>query len=228
MQGVIIFTFIKATKPSKGFRLVEDCTIRAANPTKIKELKMQMQRILVALGIATSLSISVVAQQQSQKTHPELSSQSDSKDVYNKWLNEDVAYIITDEEKRSFNQLKSDEVREQFIEQFWLRRDPMPDTDKNEFREEHYERIAYANQNFAVDGVPGWRTDRGVIYITYGKPDEIQKSESGEIWLFKFKRGTGLFGSRTGQFGGGPWLSGRGPGEAEIVKFEFRNNTLVR
>jgi GWxTD domain-containing protein len=189
---------------------------------------MQKQRILFALGIASLLSISVVAQQQSQKTPPELPSQSASKDVYYKWLNEDVASIITDEEKRVFNQLKSDEEREQFIEQFWLRRDSSPDTDKNEFREEHYERIAYANQNFPLDGVPGWRTDRGIIYITYGKPDEIQISESGEIWLYKFRRRTGLFASGTGQFVGGPSLSGSGPGEAEIVKFEFRNNTLVR
>jgi GWxTD domain-containing protein len=178
-----------------------------------------MQRILFSLGIATLLSISVVAQQHSQIAHQELSSQSDLKDIYNKWLNEIVVYIITDEEKRLFGQLKSDEEREQFIEQFWLRRDPMPDTDKNEFREEHFERIAYANQNFAVDGVTGWRTDRGIIYITYGKPDEIEKSESGEIWLFK--RGTGQFARRPGLFA--PRL-----GEEEIEKFEFRNNTLVR
>jgi GWxTD domain-containing protein len=168
-----------------------------------------MTRILFSLGIATLLSISIVAQQQSQKAHQELSSQSDSQDAYKKWLNEDVAYIITDEEKRLFGRLKSDEEREQFIEQFWLRRDPNPDTDKNEYREEHYERIAYANQNFAVDGVPGWRTDRGIIYITYGQPDEIQQTASGEIWLFK--QGPGLFRL--------------GPSEA---KFEFRNNTLVR
>jgi GWxTD domain-containing protein len=169
-----------------------------------------MTRILFSLWIATLLSISVVAQQQSQKAHQELPSQSDSQDVYNKWLNEDVAYIITDEEGRLFRKLKSDEEREKFIWQFWLRRDPDPDTDKNEFREEHYERIAYANQNFAADGVSGWRTDRGAVYIMYGKPDEIQKSASGEIWLFR--RGTGSFGT----------------GEVEIVKFEFRNNTLVR
>jgi GWxTD domain-containing protein len=141
-----------------------------------------------------------------------LSSQPASRELYTKWLNEDVIYIITTEEARLFRQLKSDEKREKFIEEFWLRRDPMPETDKNEFREEHYERIAYANQNFAVDGVSGWRTDRGRIYITYGKPDEIQKAASGEMWLFK--RSTGLFDRRSG--------------EMEIVKFEFRDNKLVR
>jgi GWxTD domain-containing protein len=171
-----------------------------------------MLRILFSLGIATLLSISVVAQQQSQQAHQEPSSQSELKDVYNNWLNEIVAYIITAEEERLFRQLKSDEEREQFISRFWLRRDPNPDTDKNEFREEYFERIAYANQNFAVDGVPGWRTDRGRIYITYGQPYEIQKSESGEIWLFKQSRGA----------------FEHSPGEVEIVKFEFRNNMLVR
>src|SRR5271157_5409532 len=66
---------------------------------------------------------------------------------YRKWLNEDVAYIITDEERAAFKRLQTDEEREQFIEQFWLRRDPTPDTVENEFKEEHYRRIAYANEH---------------------------------------------------------------------------------
>src|SRR5450756_1578521 len=85
---------------------------------------------------------------------------------YRKWLNEDVTYIITDEERAAFKRLQTDEEREQFIEQFWLRRDPTPDTVENEFKEEHYRRIAYTNENFA-SGIPGWKTDRGRIYITY-------------------------------------------------------------
>ena len=83
---------------------------------------------------------------------------------YKKWLNEDVAYIITDEERAAFKQANNDEEREQFIEQFWLRRDPTPDTEENEFKEEHYRRIAYANEHFA-SGIPGWKSDRGRIYI---------------------------------------------------------------
>src|ERR1051326_7685229 len=94
-----------------------------------------------------------------------------------KWLEEDVAYIITDEEKAAFKALKTDEEREQFIEQFWLRRDPTPDTIDNEYKEDHYERIAYANEHFA-SGIPGWKTDRGRIYIMYGKPDETQPHPS--------------------------------------------------
>ena len=86
---------------------------------------------------------------------------------YRKWLNEDVAWIITDEERSAFKRLQTDEEREQFIENFWLRRDPTPDTVENEFKEEHYRRMAYANERFA-SGIPGWRTDRGQIYIKYG------------------------------------------------------------
>jgi GWxTD domain-containing protein len=97
---------------------------------------------------------------------------------YKKWLNEDVGYIITDEERAAFKRMSTDEEREQFIEQFWLRRDPTPDTVENEFKEEHYRRIAYANEHYA-SGIPGWKADRGRIYITYGPPDEIESHPSG-------------------------------------------------
>jgi GWxTD domain-containing protein len=97
---------------------------------------------------------------------------------YRKWLNEDVTYIISDDERRAFKTLQTDEEREQFIEQFWLRRDPTPDTEENEYREEHYRRIAYANQYFA-SGIPGWKSDRGMIYIKYGPPDERDQHNGG-------------------------------------------------
>ncbi len=98
--------------------------------------------------------------------------------VYKKWLNEDVTYIISDEERDAFKRLSNDEERDNFIENFWLRRDPTPDTVENEFKEEHYERIAYANEHFPA-GIPGWKSDRGKIYIMYGKPDEIESHPSG-------------------------------------------------
>ena len=98
--------------------------------------------------------------------------------TYKKWLDEDVRWIITDGEKRTFMLLSNDEERDQFIEQFWLRRDPTPDTVENEFKEEHYRRIAYANEHFAA-GIPGWRSDRGRIYIIYGPPDQIDSHASG-------------------------------------------------
>jgi GWxTD domain-containing protein len=98
--------------------------------------------------------------------------------TYKKWLDEDVRWIISDEEREAFLKLSNDEERDQFIEQFWLRRDPTPDTVENEFKEEHYRRIAYANEHFAA-GIPGWRTDRGRMYVMYGPPDEIDSHPSG-------------------------------------------------
>ena len=108
--------------------------------------------------------------------------------VYKKWLDEDVRWIITDEERNAFKQLSNDEERDQFVEQFWLRRDPTPDTVENEFKEEHYRRIAYANEHFAA-GIPGWKTDRGRIYIVYGKPDEIESHPSGGIYNREISEG---------------------------------------
>jgi GWxTD domain-containing protein len=97
---------------------------------------------------------------------------------WKKWLNEDVVYIITDEEKQAFKRLKTDDERQQFVEAFWQRRDPTPDTEENEFKEEHYRRIAYANDHYA-SGIPGWKTDRGMIYVKYGPADEIDSHPSG-------------------------------------------------
>jgi GWxTD domain-containing protein len=128
---------------------------------------------------------------------------------YRRWLNEDVSYIITDEERAAFKRLTTDEEKQNFIEQFWLRRDPTPDTAENEFKEEHYRRIAYANERYA-SGMPGWKTDRGRIYITYGPPAEIESHPSGgsynrpieegggetstypfEIWRYRYIEGIG-------------------------------------
>jgi GWxTD domain-containing protein len=116
---------------------------------------------------------------------------------YRKWLAEDVAYIITDRERATFKSLTTDEEREMFVEQFWLRRDPTPGTVENEFKEEHYRRIAYANEHYAAD-IPGWKTDRGRIYIVNGPPDEIESHPAGgasshpfERWRYRFIEGVG-------------------------------------
>jgi GWxTD domain-containing protein len=100
------------------------------------------------------------------------------KGSYKTWLNQEVTYIISDEERKSFMSMSNDEERDAFIENFWLRRNPNPDSPENEFREEHYRRIAYANEHFAA-GKPGWKTDRGRIYISWGKPDNIESHPSG-------------------------------------------------
>jgi GWxTD domain-containing protein len=134
---------------------------------------------------------------------------------WREWLNDDVAYIITDQERSAFVQLNSDEERARFVEQFWLRRDPTPDTIENEYKEEHYRRIAYANDHFA-SGMPGRKTDRGRIYITLGPPDEIDSHPSGggdlvtapfEAWLYRYVDGIGsnvkfefFDGTRTGEY----------------------------
>jgi GWxTD domain-containing protein len=109
---------------------------------------------------------------------------------WKKWMNEDVSYIITDEEKQSFKRLKTDEERQSFVESFWLRRDPTPDTEENEYKEEHYRRIAYANDHYA-SGIPGWKSDRGMIYIKYGAADEIESHPSGGSYERPMEEGGG-------------------------------------
>jgi GWxTD domain-containing protein len=129
--------------------------------------------------------------------------------VYKKWLDEDVRWIITDEELSAFKKLSNNAERDTFIETFWQRRDPTPDTAENEYKEEHYRRIAYANEHFAA-GIPGWRTDRGRIYIMYGKPDSTDSHPMGgpyqrpaeegggqtetypfEVWRYRYLDGIG-------------------------------------
>jgi GWxTD domain-containing protein len=148
--------------------------------------KKKIIRNLVLTSTVMLTGVAGVLAQKSEPTPPTNQSPEDKprnvkaevKEVYKNWLKKDVAFIITSEEKKAFNALKTDEERENFIENFWRRRDPNPDTEENEFREEYYERIAYANEHFA-SGIPGWMTDRGRIYITWGKPDSVESHPSG-------------------------------------------------
>src|SRR6266567_4255813 len=121
-----------------------------------------------------------IAKSRSEKEQKKLEQdlRKELRSAYVIWEKTDVAYIITDEERQAFHRLSNDEERDTFIEQFWLRRDPTPDSEENEFKEEHYRRIAYANERFA-SGIPGWKTDRGRIYITFGPADEIESHPSG-------------------------------------------------
>ncbi|MEP7074261.1 MAG: GWxTD domain-containing protein [Acidobacteriota bacterium] len=102
----------------------------------------------------------------------------ETNDAFKKWLAEDVSGFITGPERNAFLKLTTDEERENFIAEFWRRRDPTPDTEENEFRDAYYERIAYANEHFS-SGIPGRKTDRGQIYIRWGKPDEVESHPSG-------------------------------------------------
>src|ERR1039458_3953119 len=110
--------------------------------------------------------------------------------TYKKWLDEDVRWIITDQERSAFMQLSNDEERDNFIEAFWQRRDPTPDTEENEFKEEHYRRIAYANEHYAA-GIPGWKSDRGRMYIVFGPADEIDSHPSGGSYERPMEEGGG-------------------------------------
>ena len=152
--------------------------------------------LISVLLVAAILPAAAQKKNEPKKPEPKKQENSRSRDqelgnrALRKWLDEDVAYVISDEEKAAFKALKTDEEREQFIEQFWLRRDPTPDTIENEFKEEHYSRIAYANERFA-SGKPGWKTDRGRIYVLYGKPDEIESHPSGGTYDRPFEDGGG-------------------------------------
>jgi GWxTD domain-containing protein len=138
------------------------------------------------------------------------------KGAYKTWLTQDVAYIITEEETKAFKNLSNDEERDAFIEQFWLRRNPNPDSPDNEFREEHYRRIAYANEHFAA-GKPGWKTDRGHIYISFGKPDSIDSHPSGGNYERPMEEG----GGETSTFPFETWHYRYLEGIGENIDLEF-------
>ncbi|HZO52514.1 MAG TPA: GWxTD domain-containing protein [Bryobacteraceae bacterium] len=141
---------------------------------------------------------------------------------FRKWLSEDVTYIITDEERQAFKRLATDEEREQFIEQFWLRRDPSPDSAENEFKEEHYRRIAYANERFA-SGIPGWKTDRGRIYIAYGPADEVESHPSGGTYERPIEEGGGTTSTFPFEKWRYRWLEGIGTD----IMIEFVDPTMT-
>lgn len=139
---------------------------------------------------------------------------------YKKWLSEDVAYIITDAERRAFLGLQTNEERESFIEEFWQRRNPDPDSVDNPVKEEHYRRIAYANEHFA-SGIAGWRTDRGRIYIMYGKPDTLESHTQGEDYQRPLDQG----GGDTKTYAFEDWTYHYIEGIGENVELEFVDPT---
>ncbi len=158
---------------------------------------------LIAISLFSGIISAQDPTEKARKTKEEITK------IYNNWLSNDVSYIITDEEKKAYKALKTDEERESFIENFWRRRDPNPDTEENEYREEYYERIAYSNEHF-TSGKPGWMSDRGRVYITWGKPDSVESHPMGgsydrpsyegggstttypfEVWFYRYLEGIG-------------------------------------
>ncbi len=141
---------------------------------------------------------------------------------FKRWLDEDVRYIITGEERKAFVQMATDEERENFIESFWLRRDPTPDSMENEYKEEHYRRIAYANDRYA-SGIPGWRTDRGRIYIAYGPADEIESHPSGGQYQRPYEEGGGFTSTYPFEIWRYRWIEGIG----SDILLEFVDPTMT-
>jgi GWxTD domain-containing protein len=135
---------------------------------------------------------------------------------YRQWLTEDVTYIISPEERNAFLQLDTNEEREQFIEQFWLRRSSNPDLPENDFKEEHYRRIAYANEHYA-SGIPGWKTDRGRMYIMWGPADEVESHPTGGSYDRPMEEGGGS--TTTYPFETWRWRYLEGIGENVILEF---------
>ncbi len=157
-----------------------------------------------------------------EKKKQEQKLQKELETPWKNWLNQEVVYIITDQEKKAFLALKTDEEREQFVEQFWLRRDPTPDTEENEYKEEIYRRIAYANEHFA-SGIPGWKTDRGRIYIEYGPPDEIDSHPSGGTYERPYEEG----GGTTSTYPFEDWTYRYIEGVGTNVQLEFVDTTMT-
>ncbi|MDQ1473318.1 MAG: hypothetical protein QOJ99_4798 [Bryobacterales bacterium] len=141
---------------------------------------------------------------------------------WSRWLIEDAAYIVDDQERAAFHALNTDEEREHFVEQFWMRRDPTPGTPVNEFKEEHYRRIGLANRRFGANNVSGWKTDRGRIYIVYGPPDEIDSHPSGGKYTRPAEQGGGEFNVYPFE----QWLYRHIQGVGENVLIEFVDATM--
>ncbi|MDQ1638051.1 MAG: hypothetical protein QOF62_1390 [Pyrinomonadaceae bacterium] len=184
--------------------------------------KASIRLVLFPLLLAGA-SISGFAQDPRQSQDPmekPRNVKTELKKAYKDWLEKDVTYVITDEERRAFKKLATDDEREKFIEEFWRRRDPDPDTDENEFKEEYYERIAYANEHFA-SGIPGWKSDRGRIWIMYGKPDERETHPSGG----QYDRPSTEGGGSTTTYPFETWFYRYLPGVGSGVEIEFVDPT---
>src|SRR5262245_3644130 len=156
---------------------------------------------------------------QNRQKEPKKAAAQERQDYYKKWLREDVLYIITDDERKVFQALTTPEEKDAFIEQFWSRRDPDPRTGNNEFKEEHYRRIAYANENF-FSGKDGWATDRGRIYITFGPPTHIEDN-SGGVYRRRPEEGGGYTSTYSFQ----RWFYNEIPGVGRGIEVEFVDAT---
>lgn len=174
-----------------------------------------MNRIIYVLFISLMTGLCLGAQDSNRQQEEE------SFDYFSRWLNEDVVYIISDEEREVFEQLTTPDEKEQFIEQFWHRRDPDPRTASNEFKDEHYRRIAYANEKYSV-GMPGWKSDRGRIYIIHGPPDQVESRPTGGRYMRPSWEGGGV----TQAYPYEVWRYRHIEGLGQQIELEFVDRTM--
>jgi GWxTD domain-containing protein len=186
-----------------------------------KVFSIAVLTLLVSLLVGTSSTLRADKKSKEQKEREKsLKAEKEGK-FYKDWLDKDAIYIITDEERKAFKKLTTDEERDNFIEQFWLRRDPSPDTAENEYKDEHYRRIEYANEHFS-SGIPGWKSDRGRVYIMYGKPDEIDSHPAGG----SYERPTEEGGGETSTYPFEIWRYRYIEDIGNEVMLEFVDNTM--
>jgi GWxTD domain-containing protein len=148
-------------------------------------------RVTILLALLVTVP-SVFAQKKSSDTDPQNKPRKiklEPAKAFKVWI-DDVEPIIRPDERAAWNKLQTDEEREQFIAIFWNHRDPDPDTEENEYREGYYERVEYVNEHFS-SGIPGVKTDRGRIYLKYGKPDEVESHPSGGAYTPASYEGSG-------------------------------------
>jgi len=193
---------------------------------RYSRLSLMIALLCLALSAGYSFSSPAAdtpkAEKKAEKPKKRDKNNSDQVQYYKKWLEEDVDYIISDEERSVFKKLTNDEERDAFIEQFWARRNPDPRSSSNPFKEEHYRRIAYANQHF-TSGFAGWRTDRGRIYIMYGKPDELESHPTGGAYNRPFNEG----GGTTTTFPFEKWWYRHIEGVGDDIEIEFVDKSMT-
>jgi GWxTD domain-containing protein len=196
----------------------------------------------VRISIFASLLIlapSILAQSKSAAVDPQSKPRKIKREPSNafKVWKDEVDSIITPEELKAWNNLKTDEERERFVDEFWHLRDPDPDTDENEYREAYYERVEYANEHFS-SGIKGVKTDRGRVYLKFGKPDEVESHPSGGSYERELSDGGGststypferwFYRNLPGRAGASiEFVDPTGTGEYRIARNPFEKDALL-
>ena len=178
--------------------------------------------ILAVFSLGLNINYSLSSADKKKADNKKSKQSGDLANHYKKWMDEDVAYIISDDEKATFKALANEEERENFVEQFWARRNPDPRSGDNAFKEEHYRRIAYANEKF-TSGIAGWRTDRGRIYIMLGPPDQLESHPTGGSYDRPYSEG----GGQTVTYPFEKWWYRHVDGVGDDIDIEFVDKSMA-